>query len=199
MLESSGQSPKKAVVVLGTPIAEDTDLRIAKAVTFLNKCQDCIMLLVGTESEAGLMRRAALARGVDARIIVADGNSRTTIDNAYYAKRVCMSLRIKEVRLVTSKYHIERARLTFQRVLGAGYLLLECPCEDSENRTMIEREKAIFPFASLIEALAYGNHEQIKNINDVLFGLVGGLTDGLRLEGRSEAIEINRAPTSSQI
>lgn len=71
-----------------------------------------------SRDETDYMLRPALERHVPEHVIITNPNSKNTVDNAYYAKRIAQRLDLKEFFLVTSRTHAIRAMTIFKRVFG---------------------------------------------------------------------------------
>ncbi len=80
-------------------------------------------------SNAGAMKQQALAAGVPARAIVTDEKAETTYENAVNTKQLLGDKR--SIILVTSPYHQRRTYLTFHKVLGDGYEILNASSFDN--------------------------------------------------------------------
>lgn len=68
-------------------------------------------------SEAAAMKEALVAMGVPARSITLEEQSRDTLSNAYFVKKM-LGTTEDELVIVTSDFHAERAEYIFQRVFG---------------------------------------------------------------------------------
>lgn len=68
-------------------------------------------------SNASAMREHAIASGVPNMSIIAEESSETTKQNAVEVKQIIESREIKDIILVTSGYHVRRAKLEFQSQL----------------------------------------------------------------------------------
>jgi uncharacterized SAM-binding protein YcdF (DUF218 family) len=126
--------PADAVVVLGCRVD-----RGGKASAALNRRVDCGIRLfhegaapllvlsgggAGPISEAEVMRRAALARGVPEIALLTEPTSRNTFENANETARLLGSRGLRSVLLVSHRAHLPRARLLFRlaglRVIGCA-------------------------------------------------------------------------------
>ncbi|HEY3451623.1 MAG TPA: YdcF family protein [Myxococcales bacterium] len=129
-----------AIVVLGDALTQDGTLsrfgrdRVTRGVELLRAPAAPWMVLSGKGPgrgtglklpvEAAAMRELALSLGAPAEQILLEDQSDSTLQNAYFTK-----VRILEPRgwtrllLVTSEWHLGRARLTFERILGRTYAI----------------------------------------------------------------------------
>jgi len=82
-------------------------------------------------SNAAAMRYQAIQNGVPQSDILIDEDSTNTYQNAINSKLLLESLKAKKIILVTSPYHQRRASLTFKKVLGPDYLILNHSSTDS--------------------------------------------------------------------
>lgn len=131
-----------------------------------------------TEAEVGkqyLIARAK-AQGEDAsgvrRIedaILCEEQSIDTISNAWYAKKLCLEPQgITSCILVTSDYHMERARIIFEWVLGPRYTVacVEAPSplsgEERERRDQFEKVLTDYVETHLISVIAAGDDGAIQ-------------------------------------
>ena len=61
------------------------------------------------------MRDQAIEEGIDPNVIIVEGNSQTTTENAVQTTSIFERYSIKSAIIVTSAYHERRATLEFQR------------------------------------------------------------------------------------
>jgi len=131
-----------------------------------------------TEAEVGkqyLIARARAqgedasdARRIEDRICCED-QSIDTISNAWYAKKLCLEPHgISSCILVTSDYHVERARVIFEWVLGPRYTVacVEAPSprndEEREHRNQFEHMLTDYVKTHLISSIAAGDDEALQ-------------------------------------
>jgi uncharacterized SAM-binding protein YcdF (DUF218 family) len=87
----------------------------------------------GYESEAVSMQRMLLAMGIPGDAMVLEKRSRNTHQNAVYSAEILHALDAHRVLLVTSAYHMRRARFEFERQgftvfpAATDYQLVEAP------------------------------------------------------------------------
>ncbi len=116
--------------------------------------------------------QAANASGAKCKIedrIVCEDQSVDTIGNAWYAKKMCLEpLGITACIIVTSDYHIERARVIFEWILGPQYTVAcaEAPSHldavEREKRDQFERKLIHHMNTHLISSIAAGDDKAIK-------------------------------------
>jgi len=130
-----------------------------------------------TEAEVGkqhLIARAqaqggaSVARRIEEAILCED-QSIDTISNAWYAKKLCLEPHgITSCILVTSDYHMERARIIFEWVLGPQYTVacVEAPSplasEEREHRDHFEKMLTDYVKTHLISTIAAGDDEALQ-------------------------------------
>jgi uncharacterized SAM-binding protein YcdF (DUF218 family) len=76
------------------------------------------------QTEAEIMRRALLERGVPSHDLLPETRSLNTIENAFYSAHICRSRECHEILLVTCDWHMPRARRCFER---QGLRVQACP------------------------------------------------------------------------
>jgi len=85
--------------------------------------------LWGNPSEAGEMAEMAMSDGFPDEVIIAEGNSESTWENALFVKKTLLEKEIDTVVLVTSPYHSLRASAMFR---DKGIKTISAPVPDSE-------------------------------------------------------------------
>jgi uncharacterized SAM-binding protein YcdF (DUF218 family) len=113
-------------------------------------------------------RVSCAERRIEGRIFCED-RSIDTISNAWYAKKLCLEPQgITSCIVVTSDYHIERARVIFEWVLGPCYTVAcaEAPSllSDSERERRNHFEKALTDYVNthLVSSIAAGDDEALQ-------------------------------------
>lgn len=131
-----------------------------------------------TEAEVGkqyLIARAK-AQGADVagvrrigEAILCEDQSIDTISNAWFAKKLCLEPHgITSCILVTSDYHMERARVIFEWVLGPQYTVAcveaQSPLsgEERERRDHFENMLTDYVKTHLISSIAAGDDEALQ-------------------------------------
>lgn len=122
-----------AIIVLGGGVSsKDWKARVDKAVQLHGKWLAPRIIMSGkfgalqkrAVTEADEMRRYAISRGVKGEAILKEEESRDTVGNAFFTrKNVLEPNGWKKIIVVTSDYHVPRARMIFKKVLGKKYLI----------------------------------------------------------------------------
>ena len=101
--------------------------------------------------------------------ICCEDQSIDTISNAWFAKKLCLEPQgITSCIIVTSDYHIERARVIFEWVLGPQYTVAcaEAPSqlstEERERRNRFEKMLTDYVKTHLVSSLAAGDDEALQ-------------------------------------
>lgn len=130
-----------------------------------------------TEAEVGkqylIVRAQQEGKASDVRrikdAILCEDQSIDTISNAWYAKKLCLEPQsITSCILVTSDYHMERARIIFEWVLGPHYTVacVEAPSllsdEERDRRDQFEKMLIGYVKTHLISAIAAGDDEALQ-------------------------------------
>lgn len=84
-------------------------------------------------SNAEAMRRHAIAKGVPGEATVIEEQSETTKQNAEQVMSQLESLKVKDIILVTSGYHMRRASLEFSRQLGSDIEMRRHPVSSDKQ------------------------------------------------------------------
>ncbi len=124
------------IVVLGHSAKEDDPImqaRVRRGAELYRAGEAAALIMSGRWSfklmasppprtEAAVMRDFALTLGVPAEDILIEDESTDTLSNAYFTRvRFLDPLAWRNVRVVTSEVHLERALWLFGKVLGHGY------------------------------------------------------------------------------
>jgi len=73
-----------------------------------------------TEAEA--MKNYLIQKGIDSKDILKEETSTDTIGNAFFLKKkILKPKKWKNLIVITSDFHLERAKIIFKKVLGKGY------------------------------------------------------------------------------
>lgn len=84
-----------------------------------------------------VMRDLAVAAGVPESAVIEEGLSEDTWGNAVYTRQILEQRGLKSAILVTSPYHVQRAKLTFDAAYqGSGIQLLVRSAPDSDWRKL---------------------------------------------------------------
>ncbi|MDP3918618.1 MAG: YdcF family protein [Nanoarchaeota archaeon] len=125
------------IIVLGNGITpegmlpDDARLRVEKGVKLYKKGKASKMLMTGQSSfklkkrpaltEAKIMSLYARALGVPAKDIFLEEESRETIGNAYFSRRLIGKKDYNKLIVVTSRYHMARSKFFFNKVFGSDF------------------------------------------------------------------------------
>lgn len=114
------------IVVLGggsynTGILTEDSLKRVLTGFVLHKKLNLPIILSGGSAitnlpEAEVMKNVLNELGVEKSMIYTDVNSRDTLGNAFFVKKICEKNGFKKIILVTSAYHMPRSVMVFQRV-----------------------------------------------------------------------------------
>jgi uncharacterized SAM-binding protein YcdF (DUF218 family) len=141
----------KVIVVLGHRLKDDGSIagelykRLNLGIELFNKFKaDAIIFSGGMTNpsagitEADVMKKYAIFRGVPQHKIILEERALDTIGNAIFAKET-LEERFKELYIVTSCYHIHRASFIFKMVFGEKYNL-NFHCAGEEKRRSEEKK-----------------------------------------------------------
>ncbi|MCK4521601.1 MAG: YdcF family protein [Nanoarchaeota archaeon] len=99
-------------------------------------------------SEAGVMKQHLVKKGIPEHNILTEDLSTDTIENAYFSRVVHIDpMRAKKILIVTSEFHIKRAKSLFKWVFGPSYKLSfksvqdECISKKTLQKRKIIEEK----------------------------------------------------------
>ncbi len=87
-------SGARAIFVLGTPAKKDILGRMKVGISLLRSNRGEVIIALGNREEAGEMREVANRERLSPTEFILDENSRTTIDNAYLAKKICEKMNL---------------------------------------------------------------------------------------------------------
>ncbi len=123
------------IIVLGFTLKDKKKLpsvlksRLDTAISLYSNSPESKLIMCGglsnsklkiTEAEA--MKQYAVSRGIEKRDIIKEDTSTDTIGNAFFIKqRILKPNKWRNIALVTSGYHLRRAKIIFKKVMGKGY------------------------------------------------------------------------------
>lgn len=173
-----------AIVVLGDALTPQGTLsqfgrdRVARGVELLGERAAPRVILSGRGPgrgpgrrlpiEATAMREHALALGAPPQAILCEEESDSTLQNAYFVKvRLLEPRSWRRILLVTSAWHLGRAKLTFERILGNEYALEPIAVPDGldgEDRARREEKERWFTAELLaqLSGMAAPDHARIE-------------------------------------
>jgi len=116
------------------------------------------------------MYKKALKETKNIKNIYFDGNSSSTIDNAFYAKKIIRKLNIRSILIITSKFHVKRAVKSFELFLGNEYKIDAIGVEDNPDTFTLLKEKYLDEILYLYDYLKGKDDEEIKAFFDTIRG-----------------------------
>jgi len=157
-----------AIVVLGG--GELSEGRINEAIRLYNQGIAKYLIIVGGKDDYEKMYKKALRETKNINNIYFDGNSSSTIDNAYYAKKIIRKLNVRSILIVTSKFHVKRAVKSFELFLGNEYKIDAIGVEDNPDTFTLLKEKYLDEILYLYDYLKGKDDEEIKAFFDTIRG-----------------------------
>lgn len=142
------------IIVLGSALDKHgylTELgrrRVEKAIELYKK-SPCKIIMSGHSSidiidakktEASAMEDYAIMHGVDKNDIIKEECSRDTIGNAFFSKEIIDIKKWKDIIVVTSDFHIARAKYIFNKIFSGNYRIKFVSAKSSEDISKNERE-----------------------------------------------------------
>jgi uncharacterized SAM-binding protein YcdF (DUF218 family) len=121
---------KGLIIILGSPNSEVGELssvakeRCERALAEYAKRPGCRLLLTGgygahfnttAEPHAAYLKRYLVSRGIPTQEILELVESTNTLEDALISKPIVLKYRVPEIVIITSDYHVDRARYVFQR------------------------------------------------------------------------------------
>jgi uncharacterized SAM-binding protein YcdF (DUF218 family) len=156
-----------AIVVLGCSSPARLARRIERGIELFRRGAAPLLLLsgggLGTEPEAEVMRRLALASGVPEAALLLEPHSRNTWENAEESARLLRRRGLRRVVLVSDRAHLPRAALLF-RLAGldiGGRLGVPPPSAFWELAAFI-RELAALPKSLFRAGRRYRQPERLR-------------------------------------
>lgn len=162
------------IVVLGAGITRKGNLtmiartRMDKAIELYTD-KAAPRIIVTGKKESAVMKRYAVKKGIRQKDILVECNSLDTIGNAFFArKEFLLPNSWHRLIVVTSAFHLPRARLVFRKILGRAYRLLFVPSKqvlsDKVLKDKLQVEKGLTLLTGLLSALvADGDMEALEN------------------------------------
>lgn len=99
-----------SIVILGGPELEQ---RVKRGIEVANQHTTADVLLSGTPQETLSMRRMVEDLRTNGWLIIEDGTSWSTVDNAVWARGICAERHFKHLAVVTSEWHMPRTQAIF--------------------------------------------------------------------------------------
>jgi uncharacterized SAM-binding protein YcdF (DUF218 family) len=115
------EPPQKSDVII--VLAGDSGCRVEHGAALFHAGYAPYLMVCGgkvyhTTTWAGLMREHAIALGVPSMVIIPEGESESTYENAIFARKLMKKHGLKSAVVVSSNYHMRRVKYVFQRELG---------------------------------------------------------------------------------
>ncbi|MCK4454265.1 YdcF family protein [Candidatus Parcubacteria bacterium] len=174
------------IVVLGGGITKDGKLpkhikeRLEKVLQIFRKRKQAKVLVCGRYSflypknqlpkktEARAMRDYLISIGIPKKDIYLENKSKDTIANVYYAKKLYFIPRKeKDAVIITSGFHLERAKFIFRKIFGKGYQFKFISPLSSlkvkEKTKIVERQKELLKKTKeILNKMKSGDHNFLK-------------------------------------
>ena len=99
------------------------------------------MVLVGTASEVRTMLLVAHNLGVPEKSVLSNCDSKTTLDNAYFARLISGRFGFERLFLVVSDFQASRTFRTFTAVFGRAFPIRLVLVETGAGERMLKRER----------------------------------------------------------
>jgi uncharacterized SAM-binding protein YcdF (DUF218 family) len=144
--------------------------RINEAIRLYNQGIAKYLIIVGGKGDYEKMYEKALKETKNIKNIYFDGNSLSTIDNAFYAKKIIRKLNVRSILIVTSKFHVKRAVKSFELFLGNEYKIDAIGVEDNPDTFTLLKEKYLDEILYLYDYLKGKEDEEIKAFFDTIRG-----------------------------
>lgn len=94
--------------------------------------------------EAIAMQYFLLSRRIPVKRLILEDKSKDTFENAYYCKEICKKNNFKDIILITSKFHMPRAKAIFNLFFGEDYNFLFKPAKESKTKRRKIRKRMIY-------------------------------------------------------
>lgn len=118
----------------------------------------------GGITEAEVMEKYVIDNGVGKDEIIKEEKSTNTIGNAFYIKKdIIEPNNWKSITIVTSDFHIERTKFTFNKVLGNGY---DIDVIGTKVENISPREKEIIELEGTFMEITKTVFENVKSGDD---------------------------------
>lgn len=111
-------------------------------------------------SESEALKEYLTVNGIDENLIIKEEKSRDTIGNAIFTKKIADKENIINLAIVTSDFHIQRAKYVFNLVFGNGYIM-----EYAESKTKNLTETLVMQEKENLELTKIFLNDKTKNEN----------------------------------
>ncbi len=175
------EAESKIAIILGLKQYSDTEIddelkgRLSIAIDLFNKGSISHFLVSGgntnpsiNSSEAKIMENYLVSVGIPKDRIIKEESALDTIGNAYFSIIKLKSLRgISTVYVVTSCWHMKRAKYIFEMTFGDQYKMNFDHCfdyddGDSNNKLLEHEKKSMVLGQRFFEGITPGDLEEIK-------------------------------------
>ncbi len=163
-----------AIIVLGAGITQKGNLtkvarsRMDRAIELYREGAAPRMIVTG-KKESFVMKRYAVKQGINNAHVLSESRALDTIGNAFFTRKLfLLPNNWQSIIVVTSIFHINRARLVFGKVLGRSYRMLFVPSKrvlsDKAFKGKLEVEKGLTLLTRILGALvADGDMKAVEN------------------------------------
>ncbi|MFT6747853.1 MAG: hypothetical protein ACJAZ2_002210 [Glaciecola sp.] len=109
------------------------------------------------------MKKFAVGLGVDSSCIVTDTKSKDTVGDAFFTKvNVVAKQAWKNLLIVTTDYHVDRAEKIFNFIYGPSYTIKVIGCSVQSNRTEALEKKSMNDFTQTFKGVKPGDDQAIE-------------------------------------
>ena len=168
-----------AIIVLGGGMNEkDWKSRVNLAVELFTQKKASRLIMSGKQhlwhrkkaTEAEVMKQYAIAKGIPKNTIWKEDESLDTIGNAFFTrKHILEPNNWKKIIVVTSSYHLRRAKFIFMRIMDKSYKIefaVAKPKFSARDQDKLKKQESKFftvtkDFAKLIPIKGFGLIEDI--------------------------------------
>lgn len=166
-----------AIIVLGGGITAKGNLsRVAKSrmdrAIELYRSGAAPRIIVTGKNEAQAIRRYAIRKSISPEDVMAESHALDTVGNAFFVRKNFLERnKWNNVIIVTSIFHVPRAKLVFRKVLGKPYVTRFAPSvrvlSDRMFNKKLQAEKGLLLLTRFLSALvADGDMQAIGNFLD---------------------------------
>lgn len=162
------------IIVLGAGITKKGNLskvaksRMDKAIE-LYRSGAAPRIIAAGKRESAVMKRYAVKKGIGMKDVLAEGNSLDTVGNAFFTrKKFLLPNNWHKVVVVTSVFHLPRAKFVFRKVLGKSYTIKFVAAKRVLSKSLFEKmlrlENGLFMLTKILSILvADGDMKAIEN------------------------------------
>lgn len=128
---------------------------------------DAKNLMLCSETANEEMKRYAIRKGVTKGRVLLEDESKDTIGEAFFSKKLCLKNDWRDITVVSSDYHIKyRAALIFDFVFGEDYNLSYIGVNSGKvgNNRILDQMKSLGIFLDLIKGVNPGDDHMIEQV-----------------------------------